>query len=175
MKLSFVIFQFYLVFLMGCKSDSTAHTSVAATTKLVTMEESYRVIYKSQMSSKKVKEYQIITSNEALSNLVSEMNIDPKDYQVFLNIDFKKYNLLAYYLGEKPSGGYDIVLQEVKESETHYVFNHFYNKSAKEVKNGDLVEGYDVVFLAKTNITRVSTTDIMKEVRFSLKKAGLMK
>jgi len=123
MKLSFVIFHFYLVFLMGCKSDSTAHTSVAATTKLVTMEESYRVIYKSQMSSKKIKEYQIITSNEALSNLVSEMNIDPKDYQVFLNIDFRKYNLLAYYLGEKPSGGYDIVLQEVKENKDQILFS----------------------------------------------------
>lgn len=32
------------------------------------------------------------------------------------------------------------VLNQVKESETHYVLNHYYNKSAKEIKNGDLVE-----------------------------------
>jgi ribonuclease P protein component len=38
-----------------------------------------------------------------------------------------------------------------------------------------LVPGYDVVFLAKTSIPRVSTTNVMKEVRVALMKAGLMK
>ena len=75
------------------------------------------------MSSKKTKEHQIITSNEELSNLVSEMNIDAKDYTIFLNIDVKKYNLLAYYLGEKPTGGYDVVLNEVKETKDQMIFS----------------------------------------------------
>ncbi len=35
--------------------------------------------------------------------------------------------------------------------------------------------GYDVVFLAKTTISRVSTVELMKEVRTSLKNAGIMK
>jgi ribonuclease P protein component len=38
-----------------------------------------------------------------------------------------------------------------------------------------LVPGYDVVFLAKTSIIRVSTVDLMKEVVSALKGAGLMK
>ncbi|EKE13429.1 MAG: hypothetical protein ACD_13C00018G0006 [uncultured bacterium] len=46
---------------------------------------------------------------------------------------------------------------------------------AVRIDSINLVQGYDVVFLAKTSIYRVSTTDIMKEVRFSLRKAGLMK
>jgi ribonuclease P protein component len=39
----------------------------------------------------------------------------------------------------------------------------------------DISEGYDVVFLAKTSIIRVSTEQIMKEVRVALKESGLMK
>lgn len=46
---------------------------------------------------------------------------------------------------------------------------------AVRIDSVNLAEGYDVVFLAKTSIARVSTTDIMKEVRLSLTKAGLMK
>ncbi len=46
---------------------------------------------------------------------------------------------------------------------------------AVRIDSINLVPGYDVVFLAKTSIYRVSTTDIMKEVRSSLRKAGLMK
>lgn len=122
MKLSLIIFHFSFVFLLGCKSELTAHKPNVET-KIAPIEESYKVIYKSQMSSKKTKEHQIITSNEELSNLVSEMNIDAKDYTIFLNIDFKKYNLLAYYLGEKPTGGYDVVLNEVKETKDQMIFS----------------------------------------------------
>ena len=37
----------------------------------------------------------------------------------------------------------------------------------------DLENGFDVVFLAKTSIVRVPTSEIMKEVRFSLRESGL--
>lgn len=46
---------------------------------------------------------------------------------------------------------------------------------AVRINSINLLSGFDVVFLAKTNIARVSTADIMKEVRVSLKEAGLMK
>ncbi len=46
---------------------------------------------------------------------------------------------------------------------------------AVRINSIDLVSGHDVVFLAKTGISKASTNDIMKEVRVSLKKAGLMK
>lgn len=38
-----------------------------------------------------------------------------------------------------------------------------------------LVEGFDVVFLTKSSILKVSTSDIMKEVVNSLQKIGLIK
>jgi ribonuclease P protein component len=46
---------------------------------------------------------------------------------------------------------------------------------AVRIDSVNLVEGYDVVFLAKTSISNASTTEIMKEVSSSLRKAGLMK
>jgi len=44
---------------------------------------------------------------------------------------------------------------------------------AVRIASIDLVNGFDVVFLAKTSIVRVPTSEIMKEVRFSLKESGL--
>lgn len=46
---------------------------------------------------------------------------------------------------------------------------------AVRINSVNLLPGFDIVFLAKTNIAKVSTADIMKEVRISLKEAGLMK
>lgn len=40
---------------------------------------------------------------------------------------------------------------------------------AVRISSIDLEPGYDVVFLAKTTITRVSTSEIMKEVKLALK------
>lgn len=46
---------------------------------------------------------------------------------------------------------------------------------AVRIESVNLALGYNVVFLAKTTISRVSTTDIMREVRVALREAGLMK
>ena len=46
---------------------------------------------------------------------------------------------------------------------------------AVRIASIDLVSGFDAVFLAKTSIVRVSTAEIMKEVRLSLKECGLLK
>lgn len=46
---------------------------------------------------------------------------------------------------------------------------------AVRIASVNLKEGFDIVFLAKTGISRVSTADIMKEVRLTLDKAGFTK
>lgn len=46
---------------------------------------------------------------------------------------------------------------------------------AVRIDSINLVEGYDVVFLAKTSIPRVSTSNVMKEVRTALTNAKLLK
>ncbi len=44
---------------------------------------------------------------------------------------------------------------------------------AVRIASIDLTTGFDAVFLAKTSIVRVPTSEIMKEVRLSLKESGL--
>jgi ribonuclease P protein component len=44
---------------------------------------------------------------------------------------------------------------------------------AVRIASIDLMNGYDAVFLAKTSIVRIPTSEIMKEVRLSLKESGL--
>ena len=39
----------------------------------------------------------------------------------------------------------------------------------------DLNRGFDVIFLAKTSIIRVSTAEVMKEVKVALRESGLYK
>ena len=46
---------------------------------------------------------------------------------------------------------------------------------AVRIASIDLNPGFDAVFLAKTSITRVPTSEVMKEVRLSLKECGLSK
>ncbi len=46
---------------------------------------------------------------------------------------------------------------------------------AVRIDSINLVNGYDVVFLAKTSISRVSTANVMKEVREALRLANLLK
>lgn len=48
-------------------------------------------------------------------------------------------------------------------------------KEAVRFNTGYLKDGYDVVFLAKTQILRKPTDAIMKEVEVSLREAGLYK
>ena len=55
--------------------------------------------------------------------------------------------------------------------------NRFKRAMSEEVRLNSihLKPGYDVVFLAKPNITKVPTAQIMKQVRDSLRKLNLMK
>jgi ribonuclease P protein component len=55
--------------------------------------------------------------------------------------------------------------------------NRFKRAMSEAVRTSmtDIVNGFDVVFLAKTSIIRVPTEKIMKEVCISLKESGLLK
>jgi ribonuclease P protein component len=46
---------------------------------------------------------------------------------------------------------------------------------AVRIRSIELAPGFDVVFLAKTSIARVSTSEIMKEVYVALKDTNLLK
>lgn len=46
---------------------------------------------------------------------------------------------------------------------------------AVRIETVNLKDGFDVVFLAKSNIVKIPTVEIMREVKASLKKVGLIK
>lgn len=96
-----------LLILQSCKSTTTSNATL---TKEV---ETYHIVYKGQVSPKKNKEELIIKDNDSFTNLISELNISPSEYEVLLNINFDKNNLVVLFLGEKPTGGYDIDVQKV--------------------------------------------------------------
>ena len=47
------------------------------------------VVYKNQQATIKSKQTRIITTNEAFTNLITELAIPATDYETILNIDFK--------------------------------------------------------------------------------------
>lgn len=55
--------------------------------------------------------------------------------------------------------------------------NRFKRAMSESVRmnSTDIKNGFDVVFLAKTSIVRVPTSEIMKEVKEALKTCGLLK
>ncbi|CCG53379.1 Probable lipoprotein precursor [Flavobacterium indicum GPTSA100-9 = DSM 17447] len=107
-KLIVVVIISIFTFLLSCKTQP-APSNIIVEKEL----ETYKVIYKGQISSKKVKENIVIKDNESFTNLISELNIQPADYEVLLNVDFEKNNLLVLFIGEKPTGGYDIDVDKV--------------------------------------------------------------
>lgn len=103
---------FVLVFsilVQSCKSTPQPSTATVSNKAI----ESYQVVFKGQISPKKNKEEVLIKDNESFTNLISELNISPSEYEILLNINFEQTNLVVLFLGEKPTGGYDIDVQKV--------------------------------------------------------------
>lgn len=74
----------------------------------------YEVVYKSQIGGKKERSNVVIKNYEDFNALISELNIDEEEYEKLLSIDLEKHDLLVCFLGEKPTGGYEIDIESVK-------------------------------------------------------------
>lgn len=112
MKSHFSILSIFLIlFTYSCKTN----LPVASTQERVqkNTEQLYSIVYKNQQAVIKTKETRIITTNESFTNLISELAIPVSDYETILNIDFRTHTLIAYFMGEKISGGFDVDVQNV--------------------------------------------------------------
>jgi hypothetical protein len=85
---------------------------------IVEEKDNYEVVYKSQIGGKKEKTNLIIKNYEDFNALISELNIGEEEFEKLLNIDLEKHDLLVSFLGEKPTGGYDIIVDLIKFSST---------------------------------------------------------
>lgn len=80
---------------------------------IVEINDTYEVVYKSQIGGKKEKSNLIIKNYEDFNALISQLNIGEEEFEKLLSIDLEKHDLLVCFLGEKNTGGYDIDIEKV--------------------------------------------------------------
>ena len=81
-------------------------------------KDKYEVVFKSQIGGKKEKSSQVIKNYEEFNVLITSLNIGEESFGKLLAIDLEKQDLVACFLGEKTTGGYDIEVDDVLFTDT---------------------------------------------------------
>jgi hypothetical protein len=85
---------------------------------IVKEKDKYEVVFKSQIGGKKEKSSQVIKNYEEFNALITSLNIGEESFGKLLAIDLEKHDLVACFLGEKTTGGYDIEVDDVLFTDT---------------------------------------------------------
>jgi hypothetical protein len=85
---------------------------------IVKEKDKYEVVFKSQIGGKKEKSSQVIKNYEEFNALITSLNIEEESFGKLLAIDLEKHDLVACFLGEKTTGGYDIEVDDVLFTDT---------------------------------------------------------
>lgn len=85
---------------------------------VVKEKDKYEVVFKSQIGGKKEKSTQVIKNYEEFNALITALNVEEESFGKLLAIDLEKYDLVACFLGEKTTGGYDIDVSDVLFTDT---------------------------------------------------------
>lgn len=85
---------------------------------VVKEKDHYEVVFKSQIGGKKEKSTQVIKNYEDFNTLITALNIGEESFGKLLAIDLEKHDLVACFLGEKSTGGYDIEIEDVLFTDT---------------------------------------------------------
>lgn len=86
--------------------------------KLLRKKKTNEVVFKSQLGGKKEKSNQVIKNYEEFNALITALNIGEESFGKLLAIDLEKHDLVACFLGEKTTGGYDIEVADVLFTKT---------------------------------------------------------
>ena len=85
---------------------------------VVKEKDKFEIVFKSQIGGKKVKSNLIIKNYEEFNALITALNVEEEAFGKLLAIDLEKHDLVACFLGEKTTGGYDIDVADVIFTET---------------------------------------------------------
>ena len=85
---------------------------------VVKEKDKYEVVFKSQIGGKKEKSNQVIKNYEEFNALITSLNIGEESFGKLLAIDLEKHDLVACFIGEKTTGGYDIEVADVLFTDT---------------------------------------------------------
>lgn len=85
-------------------------------------DNSFSVIYKSEMGGTENAGYTLIQNNESYIRFIESLKLDESQYANFLAVNFKKKDVLVLYQGQKNSGGYAIDIESLKnENQTIFI------------------------------------------------------
>ena len=90
-----------LVLLMSCSAPKEV------------MDNSFSVIYKSEMGGAEKPGHLLIQDNETYIQFIESLKLDESEYAKFLAVDFKKKNVLVLFQGQKNTGGYQIDIESL--------------------------------------------------------------
>ena len=85
------------------------------------MNNSFSVIYKSEMGGVEKSGHLLIQDNESYIQFIESLKLDESEYAKFLAVDFKKKNVLVLYQGQKNSGGYEIDIESLSNNKESIV------------------------------------------------------
>lgn len=102
MRKMYLISILFLV--VACKSSSESTASKPAKSAL------YTLLYTSEYQGKEEQSNSVIRNSEALSVLYQSVGIEAVP-----EIDFKKNQVVALFLGTKRTGGYNVAIERVEE------------------------------------------------------------
>lgn len=107
-KKMITLFSIFILFL-SCKPAQQV---------VVKEKDHYEVVFKSQIGGKKEKSTQVIKNYEDFNTLITALNIGEESFGKLLAVDLEKHDLVACFLGEKSTGGYDIEIEDVLFTDT---------------------------------------------------------
>jgi hypothetical protein len=84
------------------------------------IDTAYSVIYKSEMGGNEKNGFILLQNNESYIQFIESLKLDETEYAKFLEVDFKKKDVLVLYQGQQTSGGYEIDIESLK-NENHTI------------------------------------------------------
>ncbi|WP_417352677.1 protease complex subunit PrcB family protein [Flavobacterium alkalisoli] len=111
------------------------------------MANNYEILTESGYGGHETAFNEVITSQERLDELYRELNIES-----IPTVDFDNNNVVALFMGQKPSGGYSIGIDNVKiENKTAFVKVKTTKPKAGENVTMALMQPYCIATITKTN------------------------
>ena len=114
------------------------------------MNNSFSVIYKSEMGGAEKSGHLLIQDNESYIQFIESLKLDESQYANFLKVDFKKKDVLVLYQGQKTSGGYSIDVESVvNDNSTIVVKKKEIQPKAGEITTTVITSPYCIALIPK--------------------------
>lgn len=102
----------FLVLIVGCKPNQVIEPKKERVIK--ENINTYSILLHNVTGGKKEAQRLIIKDNESFLNLINDMSFEEESQSKVLDVDFNKFDVVCAFVGEKTTGGYDIILNKVE-------------------------------------------------------------